>query len=88
MLALHFTTLVEYLFLLRTACKAVKDYERQVVVYAAAAVSDFYQPAVQMATDKIQSRAGNGLQLDLAPGKSGFGKQGKERQRGSTVCRG
>ena len=43
-----FTTLDEYMLLLRAACEALKGFERSALVYLAAAVSDFYIPAAQL----------------------------------------
>ncbi len=68
LLYLHFTTLVEYLFLLRSCCVAVDAVGGSALVYLAAAVSDFYVPFSLMASDKIQSRVSH-LTLELTPGK-------------------
>lgn len=65
LLPLPFTTIFEYLFLLREACQALKAAASQGVVFLAAAVSDFYVPEGEMAADKIQSRAHDGLTVRL-----------------------
>lgn len=68
LLKVPFTTLSEYLHLLRAACIALAPLERRVLLYLAAAVSDFYVPSSQMATHKIQSVDGPlHLQLQLVP---------------------
>ncbi|GFS02306.1 phosphopantothenate--cysteine ligase [Elysia marginata] len=59
-----FTTLDEYLLLLRAACEALRGFDKSALVYLAAAVSDFYIPAAQMPEHKIQSSNGK-LQLSL-----------------------
>ncbi|KAK3782990.1 hypothetical protein RRG08_058049 [Elysia crispata] len=59
-----FTTLDEYLLLLRAACEALRHFDKSALVYLAAAVSDFYIPAAQLPEHKIQSSNGK-LQLSL-----------------------
>ncbi|GFO30082.1 phosphopantothenate--cysteine ligase [Plakobranchus ocellatus] len=59
-----FTTLEEYLLLLRAACHALQVFEKSAIIYLAAAVSDFYIPAGQLPEHKIQSSGGK-LQLSL-----------------------
>ncbi|RUS86237.1 hypothetical protein EGW08_005979 [Elysia chlorotica] len=59
-----FTTLDEYLLLLRAACNALSWFGRSALLYLAAAVSDFYIPAAQLPEHKIQSSNGK-LQLSL-----------------------
>ena len=48
LLLLPFTTVVDYLFLLRACCMALSPFGLRALVYLAAAVSDFYVPEVQM----------------------------------------
>jgi phosphopantothenate-cysteine ligase len=65
LLAVPFTTIFEYLFLLREACGSLGQASKRVVVMLAAAVSDFYLPESELATDKIQSRGRDGLSINL-----------------------
>lgn len=48
LLQLTFTTLSEYLWLLRSACQALAPLESKAILYLAAAVSDFYIPSNEM----------------------------------------
>lgn len=48
LLQLTFTTLSEYLWLLRSACQALAPLENKAILYLAAAVSDFYIPSNEM----------------------------------------
>lgn len=48
LLQLSFTTLSEYLWLLRSACQALAPLENKAILYLAAAVSDFYIPSNEM----------------------------------------
>jgi len=48
LLQLTFTTLSEYLWLLRSACQALASLENNALLYLAAAVSDFYIPSNEM----------------------------------------
>lgn len=64
MLSVEFTTLSEYLFLLKSAAQCLGRCERMAALYLAAAVSDFYIPACNMPNHKIQSSDGP-LQLSL-----------------------
>eukprot|EP00933_Yihiella_yeosuensis_P074050 TRINITY_DN82888_c0_g1_i1.p1 TRINITY_DN82888_c0_g1~~TRINITY_DN82888_c0_g1_i1.p1 ORF type:complete len:334 (+),score=63.33 TRINITY_DN82888_c0_g1_i1:78-1079(+) len=64
-LPIGFTTIFEYLFLLRECCQGVSILGASAVVMLAAAVSDFYVPESDMATEKIQSRACDGLTISL-----------------------
>ena len=57
-------TIFEYLFLLREATVAVNPAGPSAMLYLSAAVSDFYIPEADMATDKIQSSA-DGLSIQL-----------------------
>mmetsp|Transcript_140072 Transcript_140072/g.390444 ORF Transcript_140072/g.390444 Transcript_140072/m.390444 type:complete len:342 (-) Transcript_140072:80-1105(-) len=65
LLPIGFTTIFEYLFLLREACQSIQVVGRHAIVFLAAAVSDFYVPESEMATEKIQSRAHDGLTIQL-----------------------
>merc|ERR1711918_174169 len=56
LLAVPFTTIFEYLFLLREGCAALAPAKSHALVFLAAAVSDFYVPEHEMAVDKMQSR--------------------------------
>lgn len=66
LLMLSFTSVVDYIFLLRLCCQALAPCGHNAIVYLAAAVSDFYIPTEQMSEHKIQSRDGP-LQLTLTP---------------------
>lgn len=48
LLQLSFTTLSEYLWLLRSACQALAPLGNRAILYLAAAVSDFYIPSNEM----------------------------------------
>jgi len=68
LLKLPFVTITDYLFLLRSAALALAPAGRGGMMYLAAAVSDFYIPAQQMATHKIQSSIGAlDIHLDGVP---------------------
>uniref|UniRef100_A0A8C0J805 DNA/pantothenate metabolism flavoprotein C-terminal domain-containing protein n=1 Tax=Chelonoidis abingdonii TaxID=106734 RepID=A0A8C0J805_CHEAB len=58
LLPLEFTSLTEYLALLRAAARALAPFGSSVMFYLAAAVSDFYIPASEMPEHKIQSSEG------------------------------
>ncbi|KAK0058670.1 phosphopantothenate--cysteine ligase [Biomphalaria pfeifferi] len=60
----EFTTLSDYLYLLRAACEAISVCGNKGMIYLAAAVSDFYIPKGLMPEHKIQSSDG-ALQLSL-----------------------
>ncbi|XP_033733427.1 phosphopantothenate--cysteine ligase-like [Pecten maximus] len=64
LLGVEFQTLSEYLQLLHASCQAVSLLNNKVMLYLAAAVSDFYIPKEQMPEHKIQSGDGP-LQLSL-----------------------
>ncbi|XP_015124416.1 phosphopantothenate--cysteine ligase [Diachasma alloeum] len=55
---LSFTTLSEYLWLLRAASQALAPLGKRVILYLAAAVSDFYVPSNEMSVHKIGSAVG------------------------------
>ncbi|KAJ8675186.1 hypothetical protein QAD02_010972 [Eretmocerus hayati] len=67
LLQLSFTTLSEYLWLLRSACKALHPLGNQAILYLAAAVSDFYIPSHEMAVHKIPSSGPPSIHLQLVP---------------------
>ncbi|KJE95538.1 phosphopantothenoylcysteine synthetase [Capsaspora owczarzaki ATCC 30864] len=58
LLQVPFTTVTDYLFLLREAAKILGPLGPEALLYLAAAVSDFFIPAAQMAQHKIQSGTG------------------------------
>lgn len=65
---IEFTTIFDYMVLLRAATRALAPAGNQAMLLLAAAVSDFYLPENEMATDKIQSSsAGLSLQLGNVP---------------------
>lgn len=65
LLPIGFTTIFDYLFLLREACESLSAVGRRALIFLAAAVSDFYIKEEEMATEKIQSRAQDGLCIQL-----------------------
>jgi phosphopantothenate---cysteine ligase (ATP) len=65
LLALPFTSVDEYFFLLRLAGECLAPWHERALFYLAAAVSDFYIPHARLAEHKIQSRDGP-LTLELA----------------------
>ncbi|XP_031783741.1 phosphopantothenate--cysteine ligase [Nasonia vitripennis] len=67
LLSISFTTLSEYLWLLRSACQALTVLENRAMLYLAAAVSDFYIPSNEMATHKIPSDEPPSVHLKLVP---------------------
>ncbi|XP_034441813.1 phosphopantothenate--cysteine ligase [Hippoglossus hippoglossus] len=64
LLPIEFSTLSEYLHLLKAAAQALSTIGPKAMFYLAAAVSDFYIPASEMPEHKIQSSNGP-LQLSL-----------------------
>lgn len=64
---LTFTTLSEYLWLLRSACRALACLGNKAILYLAAAVSDFYIPSNEMAVHKISSSGPPTISLQLVP---------------------
>jgi len=64
LLQIEFTTIVEYLFYLKACSQALISFGRRGMIYACAAVSDFYVPERQMVQHKIQSATGP-LELTL-----------------------
>jgi len=68
MLEVSFTTLSDYLWLLRAAAQEMNALGPRALLYLAAAVSDFYIPSHQMPNHKIQSSQGPlNLSLQLVP---------------------
>jgi len=65
LLRIPFQTVHEYLFFLAEICMRLHAYEKYVLIFAAAAVSDFYIPNKDMSTHKIQSST-NGMDLHLS----------------------
>ncbi|XP_067099109.1 phosphopantothenate--cysteine ligase isoform X2 [Osmerus mordax] len=65
LLPIEFSTLSEYLHLLKAAAQALSTIGSKAMFYLAAAVSDFYIPASEMPEHKIQSS--NGPLQDWAP---------------------
>merc|ERR1712065_17052 len=72
--SVEFTTIVEYLYLFRGFCSVVGKLGPRALIYACAAVSDFYLPETKMSEHKIQSRETNGLDLKLFPVPKLLGK--------------
>ncbi|XP_060899074.1 phosphopantothenate--cysteine ligase isoform X2 [Labrus mixtus] len=64
LLPIEFSTLSEYLHLLKAAAQSLNTIGSKAMFYLAAAVSDFYIPASEMPEHKIQSSNGP-LQLSL-----------------------
>ncbi|XP_026473436.1 phosphopantothenate--cysteine ligase isoform X2 [Ctenocephalides felis] len=68
LLYVSFTTVSDYLWLLRAACECLAPCGNRAVLYLAAAVSDFYIPSDKMPTHKIQSGGGAPtISLQLVP---------------------
>ncbi|KAH8362319.1 hypothetical protein KR200_009489 [Drosophila serrata] len=67
-LYVNFTSVVDYMWLLRAACECLAAFEQRAVLYLAAAVSDFYIPEDMMPTHKMQSGDGAPtISLQLVP---------------------
>jgi phosphopantothenate---cysteine ligase (ATP) len=67
-LEVSFTSLSDYLWLLRAAAQEMSVLGPRALLYLAAAVSDFYIPLSQMPSHKIQSSNGPlSLSLQLVP---------------------
>ncbi|XP_013192871.1 phosphopantothenate--cysteine ligase [Amyelois transitella] len=63
-----FTTVSDYLWLLRAACECLAHCGSRAMLYLAAAVSDFYIPKDKVPTHKMQSDSGAPvIQLHLVP---------------------
>lgn len=54
-LFVHFTSVVDYMWLLRAACECLAPLEQRALLYLAAAVSDFYIPQDKMVSYLIIS---------------------------------
>ncbi|XP_031845302.1 phosphopantothenoylcysteine synthetase [Nomia melanderi] len=67
LLYLTFTTLSEYLWLLRSACQALACLKNKAILYLAAAVSDFYIPSNELSVHKISSSGPPTISLQLVP---------------------
>ncbi|XP_034941124.1 uncharacterized protein C4B3.18 [Chelonus insularis] len=67
LLQISFTTLSEYLWLLRVVCQVLEPLGRRAVLYLAAAVSDFYIPSKEMSEHKIPSDDPPTISLHLVP---------------------
>ncbi|XP_006617469.1 phosphopantothenate--cysteine ligase [Apis dorsata] len=67
LLQITFTTLSEYLWLLRSACQALAPLKNKAILYLAAAVSDFYIPSNELAVHKIPSTGPPTISLQLVP---------------------
>jgi len=67
LLQLTFTTVSEYLWLLRSACQILAPLENKAILYLAAAVSDFYIPSNEMSVHKISSSGPPTISLQLVP---------------------
>jgi phosphopantothenate-cysteine ligase len=55
LLQIPFTTLSDYLWVLRITCQLLRPFGPRAMLYLAAAVSDFYIPAQDMSEHKMQS---------------------------------
>ena len=68
LLMVSFTSLSDYMWYLRSICQRLGGMGSRVMLYLAAAVSDFYIPSSEMPEHKIQSSGGAPkLQLQLVP---------------------
>lgn len=68
LLYVAFTSVSDYLWLLRAACECLTRLGPRALLYLAAAVSDFYVPSNQMPTHKMQSGSSPPIiQLQLVP---------------------
>jgi len=67
LLSLSFNSLSEYLWLLRASAEALGRIDSKVLLYLAAAVSDFYVPPRDMSTHKIHSDSPLSIKLNLVP---------------------
>jgi phosphopantothenate-cysteine ligase len=64
LLLLEFTSVTDYLYLLRMCCLQLNVFGSGLMLYLAAAVSDFYIPFDKMAEHKVQSNQG-GMELSM-----------------------
>lgn len=67
LLYINFTSVSDYLWLLRAACESLAPFEKRALLFLAAAVSDFYVPQEDMPQHKIQSGATPKISLQLVP---------------------
>ncbi|XP_022703791.1 phosphopantothenate--cysteine ligase-like isoform X1 [Varroa jacobsoni] len=67
LLKIKFTTLADYLFLLRASAQHLRAFSSRAMFYLAAAVSDFYVPPDEMAQHKINSDAQLTMTFHLVP---------------------
>lgn len=67
LLYVNFTSVSDYLWLLRAACECLAPFEKRALLYLAAAVSDFYVPEEDMPKHKIQSTGAPKISLELVP---------------------
>ncbi|KAK0164166.1 hypothetical protein PV328_002825 [Microctonus aethiopoides] len=67
LLEISFTTLSEYLWLLRSACQVLATLKHRAILYLAAAASDFYVPSNEMSVHKIPSTGPPTISLQLVP---------------------
>ncbi|XP_078037964.1 phosphopantothenoylcysteine synthetase [Augochlora pura] len=67
LLQLTFTTLSEYLWLLKSTCQALACLKNKAILYLAAAVSDFYIPSNELSVHKISSSGPPTISLQLVP---------------------
>lgn len=67
LLYVNFTSVSDYLWLLRAACEFLSPFEKRALLYLAAAVSDFYVPEEDMPKHKIQSTGAPKISLELVP---------------------
>lgn len=64
-LYINFTSVVDYMWLLRAACECLAAFEKRAVLYLAAAVSDFYIPSDKMVKTKERKKEIKGKLLIL-----------------------
>ncbi|UXI17766.1 hypothetical protein NH340_JMT03709 [Sarcoptes scabiei] len=67
LLKITFTTLSEYLYILRELTAILKQFGSKAMLYLAAAVSDFYIPPQNLAVHKIQSDSPLRLHFEMVP---------------------
>ncbi len=65
LLTIHFTSVSEYLYLLKEVSAALSEKKREACIYLAAAVSDFFIPSNKMVQHKIQSSDHDGFTLSM-----------------------
>ncbi|CAK8691797.1 unnamed protein product [Clavelina lepadiformis] len=67
LLLVDFVTLDDYAYFLYGSCQTVKSVEEKLMIYSAAAVSDFYVPFNKLPEHKISSSQALQLDLEVAP---------------------